>query len=131
MNSINWKYVIPLTNKDGIKEVEKKYNILLSDDLKECIKTNNAGYPNKKIFDTELSKERIFKDLISYNKEDEENIYQFEKLFYIGLIPFGLDPSGNILCMDNNNNKVVLYLHETGEKELVSNNFSEFLNKLY
>lgn len=130
MNNINWKYVIPLENKEEIQEIEKKYSVLLPNDLKECIENNNAGYPNKKIFDTEVSKEKIFKDLISYNREDEENIYQFEELFRINLIPFGLDPSGNILCLDDDK-KVILYLHETQEKEFVANNFSEFLNKLY
>ena len=130
MNNINWKYVIPLENKEEIQEIEKKYNVLLPNDLKECIEKNNAGYPDKKIFDTEVSKEKIFKDLISYNREDEENIYQFEELFRMNLIPFGLDPSGNVLCL-NDDKKVILYLHETQEKEFVTDNFSEFLNKLY
>ena len=130
MNNINWKYVIPLENKEEIQEIEKKYSVLLPNDQKECIENNNAGYPNKKIFYNEVSKEKIFKDLISYNREDEENIYQFEELFRINLIPFGLDPSGNILCLDDDK-KVILYLHETQEKEFVANNFSEFLNKLY
>ena len=74
--------------------------------------------------------QKIFKDLISYNREDEENIYQFEELFRMNLIPFGLDPSGNVLCL-NDDKKVILYLHETQEKEFVTDNFSEFLNKLY
>ena len=130
MNNINWKYVIPLENKEEIQEIEKKYSVLLPNDLKGCIENNNAGYPNKNIFDTEVSKEKIFKDLISYNSEDEENIYQFEELFRMTLIPFGLDPSGNVLCLDDDK-KVILYLHETQEKEFVADNFSEFLNKLY
>lgn len=129
MNNINWKFVIPMEDKEAIEKIEKKYNVLLPNDLKECIRDNNAGYPDKKVFDTEISKERIFKDLLSYNKEDDENIYQFEELFHVNLIPFGLDPAGNILCIDEN--KIVLYLHETEQKEYVSNNFTEFLRKLY
>jgi len=65
MNNINWKFVIPMEDKEAIEKIEKKYNILLPNDLKECIRDNNAGYPDKKVFDTEISKERIFKDLLS------------------------------------------------------------------
>ena len=130
MNNINWKFVIPLENKEEIEKLEKKYNIVLPNDLKECIKNNNAGYPDKKTFDTKISKERVFKDLLSYNKDDDENIYQFEELFYTNLIPFGLDPFGNILCL-NDDKKVILYLHETQEKEFVADNFSKFLNALH
>lgn len=127
---MEWKYVIPLINEENIIKVEKEYKIKLPEVLKEIIKKNNAGYPKKEIFDTEKEKERVFKNLLSYNKDDQENIFEYSNFFDKGLIPFALDPSGNVLCIDENK-AIVFYLIEINEKELVANSFEEFLKKLY
>jgi hypothetical protein len=128
---VSWQFVHKLKKPSLVEEFEAENHISLPADLKECIKSNNAGYPEKSVFDTEQTHERVFNALISYNKNDPCNIYEafpfFQKMG-AGLIPFADDPFGNILCIQGT--KVVLYLHETGDLENVANSFSEFLENL-
>jgi hypothetical protein len=132
MTDITWKYIKPLASETAIDEFEQENNIIFPSDLKSCLIKNNGGRPSKNIFDTECSKEKVFKALLSFNKSDIENIYM---VFLVldnekkGLVPFASDPSGDLLCLRNN--AIVLYLHETGGLEKVANSFSELLSKLY
>jgi hypothetical protein len=132
MTEITWKYVKPLINIGAIEEFEKKANISLPLDLKECIKANNGGRPSYSIFDTANSKGRVFKALISFNELDVENIYKFfpiKESQFNDLIPFASDPFGNYLCLQDT--KIVLYLHETAKLEFISNSFTGLLEKLH
>jgi hypothetical protein len=74
--SIHWKYVKPLVNKAAIEKFETKNKISLPADLKQCIKVNNGGRPDKNTFDTDKSKERVFKTLLSFNENDVEKYLQ-------------------------------------------------------
>jgi cell wall assembly regulator SMI1 len=132
MSDITWKYVKKLTNDNAVEEFERKNQISFPEDLKQCIKMHNGGRPSRNIFDTDKTKERMFKTLLSFNNNDVENI---DKYFHViqtklkNLLPFASDPGGNFLCIQNN--KVVLYLHDTGNIEKVADSFSEFLKNLY
>jgi cell wall assembly regulator SMI1 len=132
MNNITWKYVKELTNKSAVDEFEKKNKVSFPTDLKNCIKANNGGRPDKNIFDSEKTKERVFKTLLSFNENDIETIYKYYPVIkkeMPSLVPFAIDSFGNFLCI--NENKVVFFLHETDEIENVANSFSELLDKLY
>jgi cell wall assembly regulator SMI1 len=136
MAVITWKYVKPLSEANAIEDFEKKNNLSLPSDLKECIKANNGGRPSLNVFDTDDSKERVFKTLLSFNESDVENIYKYFPIINSqsnNLIPFASDPSGNYLCLQNN--KIVLFLHdnlpETERLEYVSDTFSSLLGKLH
>jgi cell wall assembly regulator SMI1 len=132
MTDIHWKYVKSLVKKDAVEEFEGKHNISLPDDLKQCIRLNNGGRPDKNIFDTDKSKERVFKTLLSFNENDVENIYKYFPVIHSenpALIPFASDPGGNFICVKDG--AVVLFLHETGGIEQVASSYSKFLNKLY
>ncbi len=127
-----WKYVKELKNSNLIEEFEKTYSAKLPIDFKKFVKINNGGRPYSDIIDTETTKERVFKCLLSFNKEDKENIfssYEILKKEDTSLIPFASDPSGNFFCIKDN--KIFLWLHENGNLEFVSNSFSEMLDKLY
>ena len=129
---MKWKYVKP-TNEDNINEVEKILGCDIPKDLKLLILQSNNGRPEFDCFDTEQEKEKQFKKLLSYNKEDLENIFDCIGLFKdLKLIPFADDPMGNFLCLDSdNNNKVVYWDHETDEKIFVADTLSAFLSSLY
>jgi len=133
MKKITWEYSNPLTNKKTIEEFELENAIKLPQDLKECIEHNNAGMPNLNNFDTDKTKGRTIKALLSFNQEDEENIYDFLELFRkdgrLKMIPFALDSFGNFICLEDNN--IVVRLHETETTEFVANSFTEFLDLLY
>ncbi|ARQ98958.1 SMI1 / KNR4 family [Campylobacter devanensis] len=128
---MEWKYV-KNTTIDRILEVEKQYNIKLPEDLKQCILSYNNGRPSYNIFDTQKTKNRTIKKLLSYNKEDKENIFTFANI--IGeenknCFPIAIDEFGNFICLQDN--KIVLWLHETASVEFIANSFNEFLELLH
>jgi len=132
MANIHWKYVKPLINKAAVEDFEKKYNVSFPSDLKQGIKVNNGGRPDKSTFDTNKTTERVFKTLLSFNEEDVETIYKYFPIIHreiTSLLPFASDPGGNFLCLKDG--KVVLYLHEIGDIESVAISFTELMDKLY
>lgn len=126
-----WKYVKP-TTLEKIECVEKEYNIKLPADLKNCILKNNNGRPVNASFDTDKSKGRTIKKLLSYNKEDRENIYSFVDVVRkeaADLFPVATDEFGNFICLKND--KLVLWLHETGGEEFIANSMTDFISNLH
>ena len=77
MTELSWKYVKPLLKTDAVDNFEKENNIFLPQDLKQCIMLNNVGRPSLNVFDTGVSKDRVFKTLLSFNEQDTENIFTF------------------------------------------------------
>lgn len=129
MEDLIWKYIKPLKDKKSLNIIEEKFKFKIPIDLRECILKNNGGRPNRKVFDTDKSTERVMKTLLSYNENDLESIYKVEKEEN-DLFPFAIDPSGNYICIDKENS-VILWNHETNTGEYVAKSFSDFLSKLY
>jgi len=132
MTNISWKYIKPLISRTAVSDFEKEAGIMIPDDLKQCLESNNGGRPSKNVFDTEHYKEKEMKALLSFNKTDTENIYAVYSAMkgeIKGLVPFASDPGGDFLCLYKN--KIVLYFHETNAVEKVADSFTEFLSKLY
>lgn len=133
MNSISWKYVSPLKDTAAINKIEKKYHYVLPEEFKSCVLQNNAGMPSRSIL-KRPENEYVFGGLMSFNKDDADNIYDFIELFEVDdgkelkLFPFGLDPFGNFYCF--NNGKVVYYDHETDQSKIIAESFAEFLGNL-
>lgn len=127
---MEWKYIKPLENKEVIENVESTYSVKLPIKLKEIIKKYNGGKPKNNIFDTVNSKEKVVKCLLSYNKNDRENIYIFDDLFNKGYIPFAITEFGDVICINNKMETVELYLHERDCFENVSKNIEEFMANL-
>lgn len=133
MNEISWKYVKALNNKDSIAIFEQVIGCEIPKDIKECVTNYNGGRPSKKIFDTNLSQERVIKSLLSYNTTDLETVFDVYSVLSKEnkkLVPVASDPGGNYICFDKNTKAIVLWLHETNGTEKVADSFTEFLNKL-
>ena len=128
---MEWKYVKELKDKTVIENLEKISNITIPTDLKQLIIKYNGGRPNKNVFDTTCSKERVMKSLISYNKEDKENIYLYTEFFDEKLLPFAVTEFGDIVCYNLNTNIIELYLHEQDKCEKICDNIIEFFDRLY
>jgi hypothetical protein len=134
MSKIIWKYVKPLEDQNSIKLFWAKNNIELPCDVLEFLKENNGGRPSLNTFDTDQSKERVFKALLSYNFEDKETIYKaYSKEFKNKeLFPIASDAAGNFICINlKSNNEIVLVEHESGRIEHIGNTFSDMLSRLY
>lgn len=125
---MEWKYVKELKDYSIFEKIEKTYNIEIPAYLKEIIAKYNGGRPEKRLFDTKDSKERILQSLISFNKEDKANIFIYEKLLKKGYIPFAITEFGDLICVNNINQSIEMFLHEMNEFEYVCNMIEDFFN---
>ena len=119
-------------SEDLITEAENKFCIKLPNDIKAVFLVANNGRPSVCTFDSPSEKEHVLKKLLSFKKEDVENIYKAKTVVDnddTSLFPLANDPSGNLICLKNN--KIVYWHHETGTAEFLANSFTDFLNSLY
>ncbi len=135
MSNLTWKYVKELKDKQSVKKYLAEKGISLDSKLIETIETNNGGRPSSKVFDTSDAKERMFKSLLSYNKDDLETIFDNyndeNDIKKNGLFPFAIDPAGSYICVDLKDNSIVYFDTDVEKKELIAKTFAEFLNMLY
>lgn len=128
---MEYKYIKELKDINSIKEIEEKYKVKIPEILKNIIIRYNGGRPVKNIFMTKESKEKVIKTLLSYNQSDRENIYIYLDFFKKGYIPFANTDFGDVICLNNKNENIELYLHEIDKFEYVCENIEQFINKLY
>lgn len=135
MDNIVWKRVKPLSDSNTFSNFEKEYGILLPDFLKELIVNKNAGRPSLSIIKTADGNELEIKSLLSFNKEDVENIYNvieyFKKEFEGKIIPIATEPSGDYFCIDLTNDSIFYWCHETNKLTFIAQNIFDFLKGLY
>ena len=133
MNDLTWKRVKFLKNEENIRLIESESGVKLPVEITTCIKQNNGGRPNKDTFNTHESQERVFKSLLSFNEDDVETVFKVFNMLRMenpNIIPFASDPGGNYICYDPRDG-IVLWLHETNTVEKITDNFTDFLSKLY
>ena len=84
MNNIVWKRVKELNKSDIIEEFESYNYIRLPKELKSLIKEFNGARPSLKIIKIDNKQEVEIKGLLSFNKEDIENIHKVyvKKLYF-------------------------------------------------
>lgn len=138
MSELTWKLAKPLANDTAIKKLEKIIERSLPTDYVECVMKNNAGYPSLKKFDTVSSAAHICNNLLSFDEKKEVNIFNIYESLVAStgnkmLLPFAADPFGNYVCFDflGETVKVVFWLHETDETELICATFAGFAANLY
>lgn len=134
MSELTWKYVKPLNSDNAVENFESHNNLKLPEDFYACIKENNGGRPDKKVFDTEITKGRVIKSLLSFNKDDLETVYDAMdtlKKENDNLVPLASDPGGNYICYNKKQQNIELWLHETNNTEKISDTFNAFLDSLY
>lgn len=134
--NIDWMYVHPLKSPSLIEEFEKQFNFNFPNEYKECVLKYNDGFPsNKYKFDTEKTREHVFKTLLSFNKKDEETIWNFNNINDEYLrntyIAFAIDFYENKIAFNKDDNSIHLIYHETNDISYVADSFSSFINSLY
>lgn len=132
---MEWKYVKPLSSVDCINEFESLVNYSFPTEFKNCVLHNNGGRPNKRVFDTDVQRERSLKTFLSFNKEDRETIWKIlewnKTQLLDNYIAFAIDNFGNLICFDKSKQRIVFYNLESDRVEQIANNFSEFMRGLY
>ena len=127
-----WIKIKLLENPTAINALEEKYKFFLSDELRNCILSNNGARPRPNVIRLQNGEENDVKTFLSYNRGDTENIYKvidyFIKEYNGTLIPFAIDSAGNYYCEKGKN--IVLW---TQNKEIlyVCDNILQFLELLY
>lgn len=128
---MEYKYIKKLEDINIINEIEQKYKVKIPKILKDTIIRYNGGRPVKNTFMTKEKSEKVIKTLLSYNQSDRENIYIYLDFFKKGYIPFANTDFGDVICLNNKNENIELYLHEIDKFEYVCENIEQFINKLY
>jgi hypothetical protein len=67
---------------------------------------------------------------LSFNEADIENVYKAYKTvseIRTDVIPIGVDSFGNYICFNKSDGTVVFLDFESGEIEIITESFSEFL----
>ena len=131
MKNITWKYVKPLANVESIAEYEVLTKSSLPEDIKEVVRMYNGGRPSLKYYDLSGEKDKEFKTLLSFNRNDIENVFTFYPLDSANgkLVPFASDPAGNFFVIKDG--KIYLWLHESDTTVFLSESFSAFLETLH
>ena len=144
MNKIKWIIDEKEINSTIIENVEEYFGIKFPEDYKQCVLKNHGGSPIPHVFTIDGSEEMI-NNLIPFTEGSPYNMINTFKgvsdRLENHIIPFGIDPGGNLLCFDYRGDKefpsIVFWHHEKAFLERddavikVSDTFTEFLNSLY
>ncbi|GEK31853.1 SMI1/KNR4 family protein [Kurthia zopfii] len=136
---MNWVLVKPLKKLELINEFEQKNNITFPKSFVEVVQKYNLGRPRPNVFDTNKSKERIAKCLLSFDTENKENIWDMysylKKQLPEDVIPFMVDQFGNFICFYfdalTSEVSVVFWDVENQQIEKVADSFEIFISNLY
>ncbi|WP_150275714.1 SMI1/KNR4 family protein [Paenibacillus tepidiphilus] len=141
MNKITWSVTEGPLEHELIQRAERMFGYSYPEDYKDCVKYNDGGYPSPNLFDLPDEESVVFNNLISFTSK-EVNIFMYMQIVseprMKGLVPFGRDPFGNLICFDYRNTQesppIVFFDHEEfGEEAIipVCKSFSDFLDGLY
>lgn len=130
--SIEWKYKIDLSD-NAISTLTEKYGIYIPDDIVELLEKANAATPSKTKFMLKVD-EKVLGAILSFNPGETE-ADSFESAMNIGfeknIVPFGIDPFGNYICYNTNDNTIIFFEHENDSFFVVADNLNEFIKMLY
>lgn len=134
---LEWEFVQPLKSVDLIDEFEQKVKFKFPESFRNLVISSNAGYPNKYVFDTDVSEEEVFDSLLSFNHEDKCNVFDFydgssDDFEELGktYVQFACGGFGDPIAFDPETGHVICVDHETLEIKLIAETFDEFLGKL-
>ena len=140
-NNITWKYNRGPVSDKIVAGVEKTFNVKFPEDYIGCIKTNNGGRPDPRVFDFEGHGEAVFSSLLHFDLKKKGSITSIydhiKKRLPNNVFPFASDSFGNYLCFDYRNSDspiIVFWNHEIpGDAAIrsVCSSITELLGKLY
>lgn len=137
MAKIEWREFDNDITDDDIHKIELYFNISLPKDYINCVKEYNAGKPIPCIFNIIDEDGYVFNNLINIKK-----IIQYYQEYLGNLIPFAMDPAGNLICFDysegkTKSSKIIFWDHEEATdnqkaaSKYICDTFSDFLNMLH
>ncbi len=136
---MEWVLTKPLENIQLLKEFEEKNSIQFPKSYIEVVANNNYGRPRPNIFDTDQTKERIAKALLSFDKNHSENIWDtydaVVKQLPADVYPFMIDQFGNYVCFYYDplldTPSIIFFDLERQKVEKVADTFERFITLFY
>lgn len=118
-------------NENVWREAEKKYGIVIRDDIKSFLESNAGGYPKKDIIvsDGEEYEVRVFLSL----DENDKNYYIDKPLHYFldrtkgKIIPIGIDSGDNYYCVNNETGKVYYWIADADRYYCIAEDVEAFV----
>jgi hypothetical protein len=138
---INWKWSTPINFKK-IDLVEQKLGLKFPMDYRNFVVHNNGGFPSKKNFDMPFKKGLILNNLINLQEGENspsilETIASMHEIMPKKLIPIGVSPFGDLICLNYNFGvpKIYYMFHELDNDrktrvEFIADSFEQFINIL-
>lgn len=143
-NKVTWDFSKGTLTTQEINYVENQLEVKFPQDYIEVVSKHNGGFPEPDTF-TMNTWEEMMNNLINLKADADHNIFKMidavSDRLVSGLIPFGRDAGGNLICFDYRTSEmptIVFWDHEIaggGELEkavtFICDNFTEFLNMLH
>lgn len=129
-----------VVNINMLKDLEDKYNLVLTEEYKNFLLETNGGIPSKSIFDLTKKKDVVIGHFFTlYSKVEMytlENNNNSVISFPVGYFSIGDTVNGdyiliNLIVNDSDYGAIFIFFHEKDELKKVSNSFNEFLDKLH
>ncbi|MET2871804.1 SMI1/KNR4 family protein [Exiguobacterium profundum] len=136
---MEWVLVKPLKSEQLIQDFEEKHDIEFPRSYKDIVKEHNNGRPRPNVFDTQDSKQRVAKSLLSFDPEAKESIWgtydTMSDRLPADTFPFMIDQFGNYVCFYYDPLKeeptIVFWDEELQKSEKISDTFTLFLDAFY
>lgn len=128
----NWKYVKKIMNPDSIQKYGELYSFRFDNDTETFLLTHNNGRPS--LNEVQNHDELVFDKLLSFNKDDIENVFKTREslrgLLRPTLMPIGADPFGNYFCIDQDSGAIVFWEHESTNETKIAESLLQLMDLL-
>lgn len=127
---------ISINTKDVYNEaiwaaVERKYGIVIRSDIKDFLKLNNGGYPQKDIIVVE-GREYEVRVFLSLDKNDENYCIEKPLEYFLNrtkgkIVPIAIDSGDNYYCVNNETGKVYYWHANSDSYYLIAESLGVFI----
>lgn len=129
---MEWSFVKPLQDDLLLSIFEADYGVSIPTDLKDTILKYNNGWPECNTFYLPDKEACSLKHLLSFHKEDKENVWAYNKQENIekGYVVFANDTFGNDIAFRIEDGAILFIDHDVEEIIEIAPDFHTFLTQL-
>lgn len=125
-----WHYGESITDEE-YEQLQSNLKVVLPDDFYQVVKEHNKGRPAPNVFKSSAG-ELVVDRLLDVKTSGSESIWAFRDIpkGSTRLVPFALDPFGNLFCFSVENGKagaVWFYNQESSKSVHLADTFQEVL----
>lgn len=152
-----WKLTKGPKNLEEIRIIERELKVNFPDEFVSCVLAFDGGRPVPNQFNTNKRNGYFMHRLLSFREEPDDGSYGILNTIYYskealphGVIPFGYEETGDLICFDFKDNphnpSIVLWKHEIAPEEIdvgsqeemrrigleyIGDSFAKFIESLY